>query len=265
MVDEPQRLDLERADAYGRAFADVYDHWYDGVTDAEATARFVADHHPGGPVLELGVGSGRLAGPLADRGLTVIGLDGSADMLDRCPRRGSGPNPGAVIPIRADMRALPFGPAGGAGRSNPVGTVLIAFNTLFNLHSEDAQLGLLAELATLVGDRGSVVIEALDPTPLLDGPLCSIGRRDGPVDPLVVTATQIDPAAQRLTGQHLVVTDAGVDMRPWALRWVTPPQLDELAGRAGLALEARHGSWAGEPFTVDSTVHISRYRRAGTS
>ena len=260
----------DRADAYGRAFGDVYDGWYAGVTDAEATARFVAEHHGDGPVLELGVGSGRLARPLAARGLHVIGLDGSAEMLARCRRSTAarrceeGPvtgGTGAVIPIRADMRALPFGPAADPAGPGRFGTGLIAFNTRFNLASEDAQLRLLSDLASLIGPGGSIVVEALDPSALLDGPSRSIGRRNGTAGSVVVTATQLDRVTQQLTGQHLEIGDGGVTIRPWRLRWTTPPQLDDLAAKAGLVLAGRDGSWSGEPFTDASTVHISRYRR----
>lgn len=69
---------------YGRSFADVYDAWYptDEVTGA-TVAHVAALAGPGGSVLELGVGTGRLALPLAERGLSVTGLDASPDMLDR--------------------------------------------------------------------------------------------------------------------------------------------------------------------------------------
>jgi SAM-dependent methyltransferase len=256
MRGEHERLDLERPDAYGRSFGDVYDRWYDGVTDAGATARFVAGRHPGGAVLELGVGTGRLAGPMADRGLTVVGLDASPLMLARCPRAGTS-GLGSVLRVRADMRALPFARDGGSGR---IGTVLVAFNTLFNLATEADQRSLLHHLAALVGTWGSVVVEALDVTPLLDGPTGSIGIRDRSTDPLVVTATQLDRASQRVTGQHVEIGGDGVTLRPWVLRWLTPAQLDELAAGAGLALAERWGSWSGDPFTEGSGSHISLYR-----
>ncbi|MCP3989790.1 MAG: class I SAM-dependent methyltransferase, partial [Actinomycetia bacterium] len=70
--------------AYGEAFADVYDEWYQDVTDAQETARFVAERCPTGLVVEIGVGTGRLATPLLDRGLTVIGVDASVSMLSQC-------------------------------------------------------------------------------------------------------------------------------------------------------------------------------------
>lgn len=255
----PGHLDLERGDAYGRSFGDVYDHWYDGVTDAEATADFLAARHPGGPVLELGVGTGRLATPLADRGLVVVGLDASAAMLASCPRRADRPGGATIHPILADMRALPFGPG-----PAPFGSVLIAFNTLFNLAEADDQATLLADLARLVRPGGSVVVEMLDVAALLDGPDRSIGLRRPVTDlqdrPLVVSATQLDRTGQRLSGQHLELSDRGVTIRPWILRWTTQDQLDAMATTAGLDLVERVGSWQGAPVSTEGTTVISVFR-----
>ncbi len=255
----PGHLDLERGDAYGRSFGDVYDNWYDGVTDAEATADFILARHPGGPVLELGVGTGRLAVPLADRGLVVVGLDASATMLGSCPRRAVRPAGAAIHPILGDMRALPLAP----GRAS-FGSILIAFNTLFNLAEADDQAALLADLGRLVHPRGSVVIEMLDVSALLDGPDRSIGLRrpitEANPSPLVVSSTQLDRAGQRLSGQHLELSDAEVTIRPWMLRWTTPDQLDAMTGAAGLGLDERYGSWLGAPMTGEGTTVISVYR-----
>lgn len=255
-----ERLDLSRPDAYGRSFADVYDHWYAGVSDAEATARFVDDRAPDGPVLEVGVGSGRLATPLAALGRTVIGLDGSRDMLRRTPGLQGSDGPETATPsgrgrlhlVQADMRAMPV--------SGRFGAVLIAFNTFFNLTTEPEQRTLLQDVRRLLGTSGVLIIEALDVTPLLAGPTDSIGVRDVTPWSLVVTATQLDQDLQVLTGQHLEITDAGVSTRPWRLRWLTPEQLDDLCAVAGLELDARYGSWDREPFDGAGETHISVYR-----
>lgn len=252
-------LDLERGDAYGRSFGDVYDRWYDGVTDAEATADFLVARHAGGAVLELGVGTGRLARPLAERGLAVVGLDASADMLGSCPRAGERPGCAPIRPVLADMRSLPFAPD-----QPSFGSILIAFNTLFNLAEAADQATLLADLGRLVRPRGVVVVEMLDVSALLDGPDRSIGLRRSDAnpgrDPLIVSATQLDRSGQRLSGQHLELSDAGVTIRPWMLRWTTPNQLDAMAATAGLHLDERVGSWLGAPSTADGTAVISVYR-----
>ncbi|MEZ5412212.1 MAG: class I SAM-dependent methyltransferase, partial [Acidimicrobiales bacterium] len=95
-----------RPDTYGESFAEVYDEWYQGVSDAEAVAAFVDARAGAGPVLELGVGTGRLAAPLLARNRAVVGLDASAAMLARC--RGRGLEVAGLRLVRADMAALPF-------------------------------------------------------------------------------------------------------------------------------------------------------------
>ncbi len=245
-------VDLHRGDAYGRSFADVYDRWYHGVSDADATARFVAGRCGSAAVLELGVGSGRLAGPLVDVGLRVIGLDASPTMLARCPRPATGP--GSLDLVRADMRALPL--------AGEIGVALIAFNTLFNLAGPAEQQQLFHELAGLVG-HGAVIVEAIDTTPLSVGPDRSIGVREVDPDRVVVSATQVDRQAQTVAGQHLEIDHRGITVRPWRLCWLTPEQLDGVAAEAGFRLVERYRSWDELPFTDGDETHISVYRIAG--
>ena len=239
-------LDLDRPDAYGRSFADVYDDWYGTITDAEATARFVAHRAGDRPVLELGAGSGRLAVALARRCRIVVGLDASAAMLRRCPGTAG------LHLVRADMRALPL--------QGPFGAVLIAFNTLFNLGSTDEQGALLVAIGPLLGRSGSLVVETIDVSALGDGPDRSIGLRSAGERGVVVTATRLQRAAQVLTGQHLEIGDRGITVRPWRLHWLTTAQLDRLAGEAGLTLTERHGSWSGGPAGPAADTCISVYR-----
>ena len=81
------------------------------------------------------------------------------------------------------------------------------------------------------------------------------------LDRVVLTATHHDPVEQVVTGQHIQLSEAGVRLRPWVVRYQTPDQLDAMAAEAGLCLDARDGGWAGEPFDVTSPTHVSVYRR----
>lgn len=254
-----------RADAYGEAFADVYDSWYAEVTDAEATARFVAARSRGRTVLELGVGTGRLAEPLAEAGLPVIGLDASATMLARCVGRGL---PATVQLVRGDMSVLPL-----AGR---FGVVLVAFNTLFNLPSAMTQRRLFHELRPLVAHDGAVVIEALDARVLDRGRGRSIGISNvgggasgdpaatgrGALNRVTVVATDVDPEAQTIDGLHVDISDQGVRVRPWLLRWASTDELDGFAAEAGFELSERYSGWDGAAHHDQSDSHISVYRPA---
>ncbi|MGH1493081.1 MAG: methyltransferase domain-containing protein [Acidimicrobiales bacterium] len=269
-------VDLHRADAYGQSFADVYDRWYHDVSDAEATARFVFQRCGSLPIVELGVGSGRLARPLVALGATVIGLDASAPMLEQArnwpapqpsgsaeaqPELGLGsqqqPTPGSLSLIQGDMRALPV--------RHGVGGALIAFNTLFNLSSEAEQLTLLHQLRAMLATDGVLIVEALDLSALLSGPSDSIGVRTATDDGVVVSATQLDGQQQTVCGQHLEIDSNGVSIRPWRLRWLTPSQLDAMAAGAGMTLLERFGGWDEEPFTDQSDTHVSVYGPSGVS
>ncbi|MEZ5228276.1 MAG: class I SAM-dependent methyltransferase [Acidimicrobiales bacterium] len=250
-------MDGFRPDTYGEAFADVYAQWYGSITDAEATAAFVDTRSVEGPILELGVGDGRLALPLADRGRIVVGVDASRSMLDQLATRDEAATrastTGRVIALMADLARLPVvGPIGGA---------LCAFNTLFNLPSADQQQGLFDRLASALAPGAPIVVEAITGHGLAESLDQSVGISQMSVDRLVLSATRVDAAAQTIEGQHVDITEHGIRLRPWQLRWTTPEQLDAMAKRAGLRLDERIADWHGEPFDDESDRHISVYRR----
>lgn len=245
------------ASTYGDRFADVYDDWYAGVTDAEAcTAALVAlVAVPGrGPVLELGIGSGRLALPLAERGVEVHGIDASTAMIDRLRHK---PGSEAINVTLGDMAELDLvdPPA--------FAVVFVAFNTFFNLPTEAAQRRCLTRVSDLLAPDGRFVIEAFVPRDDVTAEAESaVSPRRITADEVVLTVSAIDRAAQTITGQHVHLRESGIRLRPWHLRYATPAQLDEMAAAAGLELEQRCAGWAGEPFTDDSGVHVSTYRPA---
>jgi SAM-dependent methyltransferase len=241
---------------YGDRFAEVYDDWYGDVTDAaactEAIAALVAAVG-GGPVLELGIGSGRLALPLAERGLEVHGVDASAAMVARLRDKAGG----SRVPVTiGDMAELPL------VDPPPFAVVLVAFNTFFNVPSEEGQRRCLARVHDVLAPDGVLVLEAFVPdAPGGTGIDGALTPRRITTDEVVLSVSQRDRAAQTITGQHVHVTESGIRLRPWHLRYATPEQLDEMAADAGLVLSERTAGWRGEPFTEDSDVHVSVYRR----
>lgn len=256
---------------YGDAFADVYDDWYGEAFDTDTAVAALAALAGAGPVLELGVGTGRLAVPLAARGLTVIGVDGSAAMLERLAAKPGGQ---LVHPLLADM-ADPFGEHGPpieastADRSVRLGPdaegsfrlVFAAYNTFFNLDSAEAQRRCLAACARLLAPGGGLAIEAFVPTDD-DVARTSLDVKAVTVDGVVLTATEHDAAAQVITGQHVEITAGGVRLRPWRVRYLTPDQLDALAADVGLLRAERWGGWDGRPFDEGCDTHVSVYRPA---
>jgi SAM-dependent methyltransferase len=240
--------------SYGDGFADVYDDWYAEVTDVEATVgRMLGIAGPNGRVLELGVGTGRLALPMAAAGLAVVGVDTSTAMLERLADR----DPGRLIDVVCgDMVAdLPDGPFDAA---------LVAYNTIFNLPDEQRQLACFAAVAERLRPGGSFVVEAFVPeveVPPAAGSDVSV--RSLAVDQVVLSVSVNDPARQRIEGQFVQLSEAGgVRLRPWSIRWATPDQLDAMAGSAGMQLVDRYADMSGAPFTDDSPHHVSVYASA---
>lgn len=243
------------ASTYGERFADVYDDWYGDVSDVEGCCDRVAGLVAavgGGPVLELGVGSGRLALPLAARGLEVHGIDASEAMVARLRAKPGGDAIRVTVGDMAEL-SLPDPP--------PFAVVLVAFNTFFNLPTEDEQRRCLERVAGLLAPGGRFLLEAFVPdAPGGQGVDGALTPRRITSDEVVLSVSQRDRATQTVTGQHVHITEDGIRLRPWHLRYATPAQLDELAAGAGLVLDRREAGWRGEPFTDDSDVHVSAYR-----
>ncbi|NNE75222.1 MAG: class I SAM-dependent methyltransferase [Acidimicrobiales bacterium] len=238
--------------SYGASFADVYDEWYADVSDVEATVATIAAlaGQTNGRVLELGVGSGRLAVPLAAAGVPVVGLDASAAMTDRLPADAG------VSVVLGDIAAPPL------RRAGQFGVIFVAFNTFFNLTTEAAQRAALDAVAALLAPDGRFVLEAFVPPDPDLTPRSAMGPKTIELDRVVLTATQVDPDQQRIIGQHIELTEAGgVRLRPWQLRYLTPTQLDQMAADAGLTLDRRDADWSGQPFDETSAAHVSVYRR----
>ena len=243
--------------SYGDGFADVYDEWYADVTDVDATVRrMVALAGAGGSVLELGVGTGRLAVPMAAAGLRVVGIDSSRSMLGRLATRDSD---GAVTAICGDMVVdLPDGPFDAA---------LVAYNTIVNILDGDGQQRCFESVAARLRPGSAFVVEAFVPD--VDRPSTStsdVSVRSLAADHVVLSVSVDDPEHQRAEGQFVQITESGgVRLRPWSIRWSTPEQLDAMAAQAGLLLRARTSNMAGDPFTPDSAQHVSIYEKRDTA
>jgi SAM-dependent methyltransferase len=242
---------------YGRSFADVYDDWYREVSDVEATVQRIAvlaARRGGGRVLELGIGTGRLALPLAARGLQLTGVDASPEMLDLL-RAKSG----------ADRLELVHGDMAELAVTGPFAVAFVAFNTFFNLTTREAQAACLLRVHDVLAPGGWFVLEAFVPPP--DHTDASgVSTRTVELDRVVLTAARRDHATQTISGQHIEITEAGIRLRPWLVRYAAPHELDDMAAAAGLRLVERHADWHGGRFHEASESHVSVYRRppAGT-
>jgi len=241
-----------RPDSYGDGFADVYDDWYGDLPGLHDTVRTVHRLAAGGPILELGCGTGRLAVPLAHLGAEVHGLDASAAMLDRLRAKPGGDR---VTVHAGDMAEVEVGAAG------PFTVVFIAFNTLFNLPSEDLQRRCFDRVARHLAPGGCFVVECFVPGDPPETVRDAVEVHTLDAARVVLRISRQDPDASTLSGQHVEFTEAGgVRLRPWHLRYGTPEDLDRFAAAAGMHLEERWADWTGRPFDDESTAHVSMYR-----
>ncbi|MFZ9629822.1 MAG: methyltransferase domain-containing protein [Ilumatobacteraceae bacterium] len=249
-------------ESYGEAFADVYDDWYHDVSDVDTTiallARLAHDTAGAGSptpcVVELGVGTGRLAIPLAALGVEVTGVDTSRSMLDVLASKGAG----TVHGVHGDM----VGALAGLG---PAHLVFVAYNTLFSLLTAERQQDCFHAVAAALVAGGRFVVEAFVPPDADDAGGARrtgvVGVRSLAADRVVLSIDTTDPASQRSEGQYVEFTESGgVRLRPWSIRWSTPAQLDDMATRAGLRLEHRWADPAGTPFDGEAERHVSVYR-----
>ena len=236
--------------AYGEGFADVYDDWYADVSDVASTVAKIVSLAQGQPVLELGVGTGRLAVALSEAGLQVSGVDVSPAMLDRLRAKPGGD---AVHLTVGDM--VEDAPAG------PFGVVLAAYNTLFNLPTRNRQQDCFHAVSQRLAVGGFFVVEGA----VLDDSASGRGSVDVKaidVDRVVLSVTLQDVTTRTARGQFLEFRADGIRMRHWRIRWSTATELDEMAAAAGLTLIERSEDWSGAPFGPASDTAISIYSRS---
>lgn len=236
-------------------FGELHAEVYDGLTqrdDTDDTVGLLAELAGEGPALELAIGTGRVALPLAATGLRVDGVELSPEMVERLRAKPGGGDLVVTIGDAADV------PVDGTYR-----LAFIVFNSLFNLLSQDDQVRCFVNVADHLTDDGVFVVEAFVPTFL------TRLRDDQYVDAEAITMRDVtldvarhDPVAQRLDESHVVLSETGIRLYPVVTRYAWPSELDLMARVAGLRLRDRWSGWRREPFTATSRNHVSVYERA---
>ena len=233
---------------FGRLWAATYDG--PGNPDPIPAVDFLAPLADGGPVLELAVGTGRVALPLAARGVAVEGVEASPEMVAHLRAKPGG----ADMPVTiGDMADVPV--------AGPYRLVFLVFNTLFNLVSEERQAACFRNVARVLAPGGAFVIETFVPDPADFDRDEQVQVREVTEDSATIRMHRYDRAAQTFVRQTVTFDAAGVHLKPFAMRYAWPEQIDELAERAGLRLTERYADWDRSPFDADSRSHISVYRR----
>jgi SAM-dependent methyltransferase len=204
-----------------------------------------------GAALELGIGTGRIAVPLAQRGIPVHGIDLSEAMVAR---------------LRAKPGAEPIGVTIGDFATTRVdGTFTVAYlvyNTINNLTTQDAQVACFQNVAAHLAPGGHFVIEVGVP----DLRRLPPGQTAVPftVAPDRLGFDEYDVVGQGMVSHHYWrKEDGGFDSLSVPFRYVWPAELDLMARLGGMSLRERWSDWARSPFTAESTSHVSVWRKDG--
>lgn len=233
---------------YGARWAEEYDEWHAGLMDDAGAVITLAELADGGSLLELAVGTGRLAVPLAEKGLEVVGVDVSEDMLAQLAKKSD-----AVTPVVGDMTTVRL--------EREFAVVFVAFNSIFVLPTQEDQVRLFRNAAAHLRPGGRFALETVVTVGAKAGDTSRFRVSKVETDRLTVTAGVVDPVTQFYEGTWVVLEPDGTKFYPISGRNVTHHEMDLMAQLAGLELENRWGDWQRAPFTAESKMHISVYRK----
>jgi SAM-dependent methyltransferase len=201
-----------------------------------------------GAALEFGIGTGRIALPLAERGVRVAGIDSSEAMLRRLRAKPGAEGIESVLGDFADTRV-----------EGAFALVYLVFNTISNLTTQDAQVACFANAAAHLRPGGRFVIE--NGVPALQS--LPPGQTVLPfrADPEGFSFDVYDVVTQRFSSQHFYLVEGRLEAFPVEFRYAWPAELDLMAQLAGMRLQDRWAGWRREPFTALSPSHVSVYAK----
>ncbi|MFN2590214.1 MAG: class I SAM-dependent methyltransferase [Actinomycetota bacterium] len=235
---------------YGAVIADDYDDLYSDSFDSKAAVERLAELADGGPVLEFGIGTGRLALPLLERGLEVRGVDASVEMMTKLQEKPGGDR---IPVILGDFSRVD------AGRDFAL--VVLAVNTIFALPDQEAQVRCFANAARHLRPGGRFVVEAWLPDLTAFHQNRAVRPRILRSDVVSVEVAELDPVRQIMRTTQVVLRHGSVRLYPANHRYAWPAELDLMAQLGSLRLVERRENWSGAPFTPESRTHVSVYER----
>jgi SAM-dependent methyltransferase len=214
----------------------------------EPAVDFLARSAGGGRALEFAIGTGRIALPLAQRGVPVHGIDLSEAMVARLRAKPGGDD--------LDVTIGDFATTTVAGSFS---LVYLVFNTIMNLTTQAAQVACFRNAAAHLEPGGCFVIEVMIPElqrlPAGDTFRVFYGsERYWGID-------EYDVVTQGLTSHHLEIVDGRLERFSMASRYVWPSELDLMAELGGMSLRERWSEWKAEPFTNESRKHVSVWEK----
>lgn len=238
-------------DYFGERVAERYDEStadLSGPEIVDPVVNFLVDLSFDGTALELGIGTGRIALPLAQRGIRVHGIDLSEAMVAKLLAKPGASDIGVTIGDFATTTV-----------EKRFSVAYLVFNTIMNLTTQDEQIACFQNVASHLQPGGCFVIEVMVP----DLQRLPPGET---VRPFTVSATRLgfdeyDVAAQGLISHHYWAVDGKLEGNSMPFRYVWPAELDLMARLAGMSLRGRWSGWKREPFTSDSTKHVSVWEK----
>jgi SAM-dependent methyltransferase len=209
---------------------------------------FLADLAGDGAVLELGIGTGRIALPLSRRGVRVHGIDLSPAMVAKLRAKPGADRIGVTIGDFATTRV-----------DGTFALAYLVYNTIMNLTTQDEQVECFRNVAAHLAPGGCFVIEVGVPGLQRLPPGETV--RAFTVSPTRLGFDEYDVVAQGVVSHHYRVVDGQLDVFSAPFRYVWPSELDLMARLAGLTLRERWSGWDHEPFTSESTTHVSVWEK----
>jgi SAM-dependent methyltransferase len=238
-------------DYFGERVAARYDESSAEMFDpavVEPAVAFLAELAGTGRALELGIGTGRIALPLARRGIRVHGIDLSQAMVARLRAKPGG-----------EGIAVTIGDFATSTVDEPFSLVYLVFNTIVNLTTQDEQVACFQNAAAHLEPGGSFVIEVGVPSLRRLPPRATVNVSS--FSETYFCLDEFDVATQGLVSHHYRAAGDAFEKRSIPFRYVWPSELDLMARIAGMALRERWSGWTREPFTSDSTKHVSVWEK----
>ena len=236
---------------YGDAIAGVYDRLYGGRPDAEHAAAFLSVMASGGRALELGIGTGRIAVPLAACGVEVHGIDASEAMIRHLRDKPAASGIHAVVGDFADF-----------AMDARFELIYAVFSSFYGLTTQEAQVTCFARVAEHLAETGVLVLEAFVPEPSRYAQGRYVGATHVERDFAGIDLSLHDTVDQTVSTQHVLIETSGTRLFPSLIRYAWPSELDLMARLAGLRLRDRFSDWSRSPFTSASRTHVSVYEHA---
>jgi hypothetical protein len=218
--------------------------------DEDETVAFLHELAGDGPSLELAIGTGRIARPLAAKGVPVDGIDFSQAMVDVLRTQPGGDAIAVTMGNYADV------PVAGTYR-----LIYIVYNTIHNLLTQDDQVRCFQNVAAHLTEDGAFVVEGgtLASLHLIDNQYVQAEAIE--VNQVWLDIARYDPVTQLLEESHVSLRSEGVRLYPIVTRHIWPAEMDLMARIAGLRLKERWGGWDRRAFTAESRNIVSVYRR----